>query len=645
MRSFLAFSAVAGVLVAAASAQVTQYNGPSPNLPTPNLDFDNPFVPDGPISGTDPAFTGAGLTSVTLITNTGWNNTGDTTSPGVSGNMGQGLITQGGVLAVGGATAGTSLENPGAGDGWEISFASPVDEFQCIMTDQTGMTFDVELINGGTSIGIGTFTYPGFGSVLFWRGTGPFDTIRITYPNGTGGVGIDEWAWGNGPGPQPPANDDCANATAVNFGSNAIANVFATTSASGSGCGADASDVWYTYTAAAAGDIRFETCGSGFDTVMEVYSGSCGALVSQGCNDDACGTGSRVDVPGVSVGDTFLIQIGGFGGAQGAGNLEIANAPAPPPPSCCTTLFASNNGGATGGAVYFDMTLSQPSSFDGMFTNTSAAAGSPIGVSVWTCTGSYAGQETNPGAWTLVAEDDGSAISLGDDGETPVSFVAPFSLPAGLTGIAIVGDNFTTGLQMDHDYTNGNGTNQNFSSADGVVTLDLGTASNAPFTGNIFSPRVWNGRFCHGGPVAPGNNYCQANPNSTGGPSSMGASGSNIVANNDLVLEAKDLPLNAFGFFLTSTVQGFVAGPGGSQGNLCLGGAIGRYVGPGQIQNSGATGMISLAIDNTQVPQPTGFVTIAVGQTWNFQLWHRDTGGTGGGPTSNFTDGYEIVFQ
>ena len=76
---------------------------------------------------------------------------------------------------------------------------------------------------------------------------------------------------------------------------------------------------------------------------------------------------------------------------------------------------------------------------------------------------------------------------------------------------------------------------------------------------------------------------------------------------------------------------------------LCLGGAIGRYVGPGQIQNSGSAGAISLAIDNTQVPQPTGFVTIAAGETWSFQAWHRDA--VAGSATSNFTAGYEITFN
>ena len=206
-----------------------------------------------------------------------------------------------------------------------------------------------------------------------------------------------------------------------------------------------------------------------------------------------------------------------------------------------------------------------------------------------------------------------------------------------------MGDNFTTGAQMDHDYTNGNGTNQNFVSADGVITLDLGTATNAPFTGNVFTPRVWNGRICSSGPVAPGVNYCSANINSTGVGAAMSASGTNNVAANDLVLEASALPNNSFGFFLTSQTQGSVSNPGGSQGDLCLGGAIGRYVGTGQIQNAGSTGEIALAIDNTQVPQPTGLVAVSAGETWSFQAWYRDA--IGGSATSNFTDGYEITFN
>ncbi|MDG1491299.1 MAG: hypothetical protein P8R43_05365, partial [Planctomycetota bacterium] len=90
-------TATAMALVASASAQVNQYVGPSANAPSGNLDFDNPPVPSGPITGTDPAFTSAGVTSVTLI-GLGWAAAGDTTSPGISNNALQGLLSQGGIL-------------------------------------------------------------------------------------------------------------------------------------------------------------------------------------------------------------------------------------------------------------------------------------------------------------------------------------------------------------------------------------------------------------------------------------------------------------------------------------------------------------------------------------------------------------------
>ena len=140
-----------------------------------------------------------------------------------------------------------------------------------------------------------------------------------------------------------------------------------------------------------------------------------------------------------------------------------------------------------------------------------------------------------------------------------------------------------------------------------------------------------------------GSNYCMANPNSTGAPSSMNAIGRSSVAQNDVTLDCSNLPVNAFGFFLAGMTQGFTANPGGSEGNLCLSGAIGRYVGPGQIQQAGASGTISLMIDLTQTPTPNGLVSIAAGETWNFQTWHRDTS-MGGQAVSNFPDGLAVVF-
>ncbi|MEM6672060.1 MAG: hypothetical protein AAF726_04410 [Planctomycetota bacterium] len=73
-----------------------------------------------------------------------------------------------------------------------------------------------------------------------------------------------------------------------------------------------------------------------------------------------------------------------------------------------------------------------------------------------------------------------------------------------------------------------------------------------------------------------------------------------------------------------------------------LSGSIGRYVGAGQIKNSGAQGAIELDLDLGMTPQPTGFVSIAAGESWNFQAWFRDS--VGGMATSNFSDGLEIDF-
>ncbi len=164
----------------------------------------------------------------------------------------------------------------------------------------------------------------------------------------------------------------------------------------------------------------------------------------------------------------------------------------------------------------------------------------------------------------------------------------------------------------------------------GVLVLD--NANNVPCT--------FTASFSPGG---LGTNYCAAASNSTGSAGTISGAGSAVVAQNNLTLEADDLPNNSFGYFLTSTTQGFMANPGGSSGNLCLGGSIGRYVGPGQIKNSGSTGSFSLLLNLSQTPQPAGAVAIAAGQTWNFQSWYRDA--VGGAATSNFTNGLSVQFQ
>lgn len=134
----------------------------------------------------------------------------------------------------------------------------------------------------------------------------------------------------------------------------------------------------------------------------------------------------------------------------------------------------------------------------------------------------------------------------------------------------------------------------------------------------------------------------QSAANSTGEQGTLVAGGSASVIDNDLTLIAGTLPMNRFGYFLASQANVVTQTPGGSLGNLCLSGNIGRFIGPGQVQNSGASGTISLTVDLNAIPSPTGFVSVMPGDTWYFQLWHRDINPTLG---SNFTDSARVQFQ
>jgi hypothetical protein len=176
-----------------------------------------------------------------------------------------------------------------------------------------------------------------------------------------------------------------------------------------------------------------------------------------------------------------------------------------------------------------------------------------------------------------------------------------------------------------------------FDPGDGRALMCAGSFLNSP-TGDAFVTR-WRG--C---PPLVGTEYCApAVPNSTGIPGQISASGSLVVANNALALTARDLPNNSFGYFLTSRTQTNIPQPGGSLGVLCVGGLIGRYVGPGQIQSTGATGAIFLLLNLDRIPTPAGPVAAVAGQTWNFQAWHRDA--VGGVVVSNFTSAVSVTMQ
>ncbi|MBL4770599.1 MAG: hypothetical protein JKY61_05545 [Planctomycetes bacterium] len=139
-------------------------------------------------------------------------------------------------------------------------------------------------------------------------------------------------------------------------------------------------------------------------------------------------------------------------------------------------------------------------------------------------------------------------------------------------------------------------------------------------------------------PIIPGVNYCQANVNSTGAAAVLSGSGSSSLLANNLILTTTSMPSNSFSFFIVGSASAFVPNPGGSQGNLCVGGSPARYLGT---VNSGSAGQVQLNVNLLAIPRLTGTVAALVGETWYFQNWYRDS--IGGQAVSNFSDGYSVL--
>ena len=185
-----------------------------------------------------------------------------------------------------------------------------------------------------------------------------------------------------------------------------------------------------------------------------------------------------------------------------------------------TTLFASNNGGAAGGCTYFNVDVLDPAGITvfNVDLNCGQAAGDPIGCSIWTAAGvawdavdpvSGLATHQDQTLWTQVAA--GTGVSAGTDGASAVCLSATggFFLAPGSYSMAVVMDANTS-----HRYTNGDGTNQSFATAE--VTMDLGGGANTPFGSGVFQPRVWNGSLFYNSGTTVGNCLPNASTESFG---------------------------------------------------------------------------------------------------------------------------------
>lgn len=144
------------------------------------------------------------------------------------------------------------------------------------------------------------------------------------------------------------------------------------------------------------------------------------------------------------------------------------------------------------------------------------------------------------------------------------------------------------------------------------------------------------------GDLSIGDSYCSGGiPNSAGFSALLLAFGDVRASLNRVRLEVLGLPPDVFGFFLVSTSAGDVFPVPQSTGRLCLGGSIGRFIAPGQVQNSGPMGRFELPISIFGLPSPAGGFSGA-GDSLFFQAWHRDEGSFG---PSNFTAALRIEFE
>ena len=107
-------------------------------------------------------------------------------------------------------------------------------------------------------------------------------------------------------------------------------------------------------------------------------------------------------------------------------------------------------------------------------------------------------------------------------------------------------------------------------------------------------------------------------------------------------LQAPEIAAHIAASMEMSRQLGFMPMAGGL-GTLCLGGSGGRLNRPGQIQSASPAGRISITVDLAALPQARAFASVQPGETWRFQLWHRDL--LGGAPTNNLTGLVSIHFD
>jgi len=410
-------------------------------------------------------------------------------------------------------------------------------------------------------------------------------------------------------------------------------------------------DIWYSWTADDTGMAFIDTCGGQtiVNTKLSAYPGAACPTsgTSIACNDNLCGSQSGLHFPVVQ-GAQYTLQVGtapGASAADGTFTISILE------PACGYRRDDGEADGAIGIIIsgqlgYLNMFTAEGGA--DVLNQVAVAYGAPNGpgdLEDRDVTIAIYDDPTNdfdPSDAVLLYSFDTSTINV----ETSIlnHYTVPNIAVNGVFCVLAVVETSVTALSGAFDYsapsdgkawtTGALGPNFDF---DNLANNDLPLQDMESFGNDAtFLIRAFSDATL--GCESIGTDYCDpAVPNSTGVAGQLHVVGSDVVADQDLRLKGSDLPANKLCLFLASQTQGFIQQPGVSAGNFCLGAPFARF--NTQAQNSGPFGFATIDVDMTHIrtspPQP-----ILAGQTWNFQLWHRDSGGT-----SNFTQGVEVLFQ
>jgi len=404
-------------------------------------------------------------------------------------------------------------------------------------------------------------------------------------------------------------NEECSGAVPLALGATPYDTSGATTSAPAWPCAIGGADLWFVFNPPSMGSYTVTTCtGTGYDSALEAFTGPCNNLVSLTCNDDSCGLQSTLGFL-ATVGTPIYLRVGGYNGLSGAGTLTVTRD---------VPVLNPANG------HYYQVVST---TVDWNTADQMARSMTHLGLPGHLATLANAAEDQFV-YFTLAGGPLGNAWLGGYQDLNAPSYSEPLGGWTWVTGEAFIYTNWTTGEPND------NGGQEHYLGYWPAEQWNDYTLVSTPTNVGRFVVEFES--------TGIGANYCTPGvANSTGAPAHTTAEGSASAAANDVTLITTSLPQSSFGYYLNSRNQGLVVGPGGSQGILCLGGAIGRFTGPGQIQNSGALGRVSLQVNLMSQPTPIGPVSVQPGETWRFQLWYRDANPT---VTSNFSDGLAITF-